>query len=90
MGTARILAVRTLNVPGFIWASCFPRATAGEFELEDPKKLLNLLLKNVGAAGLFETAARIEEVWQDKDLDVLPQRWDFQELFLTSRPKATP
>jgi hypothetical protein len=48
LGTARILAVRTLNLPGFIWASFFPRATVGEFELEDPKKLLNLLLKNVG------------------------------------------
>jgi hypothetical protein len=48
------------------------------------------LAKKGGAAGLFETAARIEEVRQEKDLDVLPRRWDFQELFLKLQPKATP
>jgi DNA-directed RNA polymerase specialized sigma24 family protein len=34
----------SMDIVQLVWASFFPRAAAGEFELEDPKKLLNLLI----------------------------------------------
>jgi RNA polymerase sigma-70 factor (ECF subfamily) len=34
----------SMDVVQLVWASFFPRAAAGEFELDDPKKLLNLLI----------------------------------------------
>jgi DNA-directed RNA polymerase specialized sigma24 family protein len=34
----------SMDVVQLVWASFFPRAIASEFELEDPKKLLNLLI----------------------------------------------
>jgi DNA-directed RNA polymerase specialized sigma24 family protein len=34
----------SLDVVQLVWASFFPRAAAGQYELEDPKKLLNLLI----------------------------------------------
>jgi hypothetical protein len=43
------------------------------------------LLKKTKAAGL--TAAQIEEMWQDKDLEPLRKRPDFQKLFPKPLPK---
>jgi RNA polymerase sigma-70 factor (ECF subfamily) len=34
----------SMDIVQLVWASFFPRAAVGEFELEDPKKLLNLLI----------------------------------------------
>jgi RNA polymerase sigma-70 factor (ECF subfamily) len=34
----------SMDIVQLVWASFFPRAAAGQFELEDPKKLLNLLI----------------------------------------------
>jgi DNA-directed RNA polymerase specialized sigma24 family protein len=34
----------SMDVVQLVWASFFPRAVAGQFELKDPKKLLNLLI----------------------------------------------
>jgi DNA-directed RNA polymerase specialized sigma24 family protein len=34
----------SLDVVQLVWASFFPRAAAGQYELQDPKKLLNLLI----------------------------------------------
>jgi DNA-directed RNA polymerase specialized sigma24 family protein len=34
----------SMDVVQLVWASFFPRAIAGEFELADPKQLLNLLI----------------------------------------------
>jgi DNA-directed RNA polymerase specialized sigma24 family protein len=34
----------SMDVVQLVWASFFPRAAAGQYELEDPKKLLNLLI----------------------------------------------
>jgi tetratricopeptide (TPR) repeat protein len=45
------------------------------------------LLQKAKAAGLFKAAARIEEMRQDKDLDPLRQRQDFQKLFPAPRLK---
>jgi DNA-directed RNA polymerase specialized sigma24 family protein len=34
----------SMDVVQLVWASFFPRAAAGQYELQDPKKLLNLLI----------------------------------------------
>jgi RNA polymerase sigma-70 factor (ECF subfamily) len=34
----------SMDIVQLVWASFFPRAADGQFELEDPKKLLNLLI----------------------------------------------
>ena len=34
----------SVDVVQLVWASFFPRAAAGQYELQDPKKLLNLLI----------------------------------------------
>jgi DNA-directed RNA polymerase specialized sigma24 family protein len=34
----------SMDIVQLVWASFFPGAAAGQFELEDPKKLLNLLI----------------------------------------------
>jgi tetratricopeptide (TPR) repeat protein len=52
------------------------------------------LLKRAKAAGYFKSAARLEDVRQDRDLDPLRGRQDFQGLFpaaqLTDQPQAPP
>jgi RNA polymerase sigma-70 factor (ECF subfamily) len=34
----------SMDVVQLVWASFFPRAAAGQYEVDDPKKLLNLLI----------------------------------------------
>jgi DNA-directed RNA polymerase specialized sigma24 family protein len=34
----------SMDIVQLVWASFFPRAATGKFELDDPKKLLNLLI----------------------------------------------
>jgi DNA-directed RNA polymerase specialized sigma24 family protein len=34
----------SMDIVQLVWASFFPRAAAGQYELEDPRKLLNLLI----------------------------------------------
>ncbi len=47
-------------------------------------------LKKAKAAGFFQSAARIEEMRKDKDLDALRGRQDFQALMLSLQPKGIP
>jgi serine/threonine protein kinase/tetratricopeptide (TPR) repeat protein len=47
-------------------------------------------LKKARTAGYFKSAAAMEGMRKDKDLDAVRQRPDFQELFPTRRPKDKP
>jgi tetratricopeptide (TPR) repeat protein len=47
-------------------------------------------LRKARAAGFFKSAAAVEEMRKDKDLDAVRERRDFQELFPEQRPKEAP
>jgi DNA-directed RNA polymerase specialized sigma24 family protein len=48
----------SMDIVQLVWASFFPRAVAGQYELDDPKKLLNLLI-TLAQHKLFDQARHL-------------------------------